>query len=143
MNKYFIDDKAPELTTTQATDITATTAKASGNITYAGTPEYTERGVCYGTTENPTVNNTKIKDDGTGMGGFTVNLTGLTAETTYYVRAYSTNTAGTSYGNEVSFTTDAAIMNTTEYQPSNFGKTVLNRILPLTITDRQAHVQFL
>jgi len=97
--------KAPELATAEVSDITASTAIAGGTITDAGTPAYTERGVCYGTTSNPTVSDTKVADDGTGTGSFTTDLTDLTAETTYYVRAYATTSNGTAYGNEVSFTT--------------------------------------
>ena len=97
--------KAPELTTTEASEITSSTAVSGGIITNAGMPVYTERGVCYATTENPTVDNTKIVIDGTETGNFTANLTGLIAVTKYYVRAYATSNNGTVYGNEVSFTT--------------------------------------
>jgi len=101
--------KAPTLTTAEASNVTVTTATAGGIITDVGTPAYTERGVCYGTTVNPTVdgNSTKIAVSGSGTGSFAANLTGLTAETTYYARAYATNDNGTVYGNEVSFTTNA------------------------------------
>jgi len=89
--------KAPTLTTAEASNITVTTATAGGNITDAGMPAYTERGVIYGTTTNTTVegNGTKIAVTGSGTGSFSANLTGLTAETTYYVRAYATNDKGT------------------------------------------------
>ena len=97
--------KAPELVTAEVSEITASTAVAGGAITDAGSPAYTERGVCYGTTANPTVSETKVADSGTGTGSFTADLTDLTAETTYYVRAYATTSNGTTYGNEVSFTT--------------------------------------
>ena len=97
------------LTTSEVIYFTEATATAGGNITDAGTPAYTERGVCYATTTNPTIdgNSTKIAVDGSGTGGFMVTLTGLIPETTYYVRAYITNDNGTVYGNEVSFTTNA------------------------------------
>jgi len=97
--------KAPELTTTEVSEFTASTAVAGGTITDAGTPAYTERGVCFATTANPTINDTKLTENGTGTGSFQVNLTCLTADTTYYVRAYAINSNGTVYGNEVSFTT--------------------------------------
>ena len=100
---------APVLTTAAVSEITATTATTGGNITNVGTPAYTERGVCYGTTANPTVANTKIAVDGSGTGSFAANLAGLTAETQYYVRAYATNSIGTTYGNEISFTTAAVV----------------------------------
>ncbi len=95
---------APELTTAEVSVVTATTATAGGNITNAGTPSYTERGVCYAVTANPTTANTKVAVAGTGTGDFTANLTGLTAGAKYYVRAYAVYSGGTVYGNEVSFT---------------------------------------
>ena len=66
------------------------------------------KGLCFSTTINPTINNNHTSD-GTGSGSFSSTLTGLTLNTTYYVRAYATNISGTSYGNQVSFTTVAAI----------------------------------
>jgi len=98
---------APVLTTAAVTAITATTATAGGNITIAGTPSYTDRGVCYATTANPVINGSKVTATGSGTGDFTAELTNLTAETQYYVRAYATNDNGTVYGNEVTFTTAA------------------------------------
>ena len=98
--------KAPTLATAEATNVTATTATAGGSITDAGTPAYTERGVVYGTTANPTVANTKVAVAGSGTGNFSAELTNLMPETTYYVRAYATNENGTAYGNQVEFTTE-------------------------------------
>ncbi len=99
---------APTLTTDEVSSIAATTATAGGNITNAGTPAYTERGVCYAITENPTAAASKVLVAGSGTGTFTANLTGLTAGTKYYVRAYAVNSVGTVYGNEVNFTTSTA-----------------------------------
>jgi len=98
------DPKLPVLTTAEASAITATSAVLGGNITSDGGAEVTERGVCWATSATPTVSVSKTTD-GAGTGSFTSNLTGLTANTTYYVRAYATNSAGTAYGNEVSFST--------------------------------------
>jgi len=92
------------LTTSDVTSITATTAASGGNITDNGGGQITARGVCWATTENPTTSD-NTTSDGTGTGSFTSNITGLTAESTYYVRAYATNSAGTSYGNQISFST--------------------------------------
>ena len=97
------------LTTTAVSTIAQTTAQSGGNITADGGASVTARGVCWGTTTNPTVSNSKTTE-GTGTGNFTSSLTGLTANTTYYVKAYATNSAGTAYGNEVSFTTQQIIM---------------------------------
>ncbi len=94
----------PSLTTTAASSISLTTATSGGNITSDGGAAVTARGVCYSTTTNPTIAGS-YTTDGNGTGTFTSNLSGLTSNTTYYVRAYATTIRGTSYGNEVSFTT--------------------------------------
>ena len=90
------------LVTDAASNISYTTATSGGNITYSET-SVTAKGVCWSTSQNPTTSNSKTTD-GTGTGSFTSTITGLAANTTYYVRAYATNTAGTSYGSEVTFT---------------------------------------
>lgn len=96
----------PVLTTADATSVTYTSAVSGGNITSDGNGNVTARGVCWATSANPTITNDKTTD-GTGSGTFVSNLSGLLPSTTYYVRAYATNSAGTSYGNSVSFTTTA------------------------------------
>ena len=101
----------PTLTTTAVTSITLTTAVSGGNITADGGGAITARGVCWATTANPTISNSKTTD-GTGTGSFTSNLTGLLPGTTYHVRAYATNSAGTAYGNDVSFTTTSIVVPT-------------------------------
>lgn len=98
------------ITTTAVTSITGTKAVTGGNITADGGSPITVRGVCYGTSHNPTISGSKTTD-GAGKGTFTSNLSGLSGLTTYYVRAYATNSAGTVYGNEVSFTTLVSIRN--------------------------------
>ena len=97
---------APVLTTTAVIGITGTTSTSGGNILTDGGSTVTSRGICWATTQNPTISNT-IVTSGTGSGAFTCNLTGLTRLTTYYIRAYATNNIGTSYGNQVTFTTTA------------------------------------
>ena len=94
----------PTVTTGEVSNITQTTAQGSGNVTNDGGASVTERGVCWSTSHNPTIIGNHAYN-GTGTGGFTVNMTGLTANTHYYVRAYAKNSAGVSYGNEVDFTT--------------------------------------
>ena len=98
----------PTVTTGEVSNITQTTAQGSGNVTNSGGANVTERGVCWGTSHNPTISGSHA-NNGTGTGGFTVNMTGLTANTHYYVRAYAKNSAGVSYGNEVDFTTSQNI----------------------------------
>lgn len=97
---------APTLTTVEASEISLTTAKSGGTISSDGGDPVTAKGVCWGTTANPTTEGSKTSD-GTGSTAFVSNITGLTAGTTYYYRAYATNSVGTSYGNELTFTTTA------------------------------------
>jgi uncharacterized protein (TIGR02145 family) len=94
----------PTVSTTAASAITATGASTGGNVTADGGAAVTARGVAYGTAQNPTVSGTSTSD-GTGTGSFMSTLTGLVPSTLYNVRAYATNSVGTAYGNEVSFTT--------------------------------------
>jgi hypothetical protein len=96
----------PTVTTAAVSAITQTTATAGGNVTAQGSAAITERGVCWATTANPTTANFKTTTAGT-TGAFTSPVTGLTAGTMYYVRAFATNSGGTSYGTQVSFTTTA------------------------------------
>jgi len=91
--------------------ITQTTATSGGNVTGDGGAEVTARGVCWNTSENPTVSNNKTSD-GSGIGTFTSSLTQLTPGTKYYVRAYATNEAGTGYGNQQSFNTGEVLLAT-------------------------------
>ena len=98
----------PTLTTTAASAILLTTATSGGNITNDGGASVTARGVCFATTANPDITGT-ITSDGTGTGVFTSSLTGLTPATMYYARAYATNSAGTAYGNEITFTTASIV----------------------------------
>ena len=103
---------APTVTTSPVTNITQTTALGGGNVTNDGGADVTERGVCWSTNHNPTVNNSHASN-GTGTGSYTVQMTGLTASTTYYVRAYAVNSEGTSYGEEVSFATSQNVSSPT------------------------------
>jgi uncharacterized protein (TIGR02145 family) len=93
----------PKLTTTEATEKTESTAKSGGNISPAGNATITARGVVWSTSPNPTIALTTKTSDDKGPGVFTSSVTGLTAKTRYYLRAYATNGTGTNYGNEISF----------------------------------------
>ena len=94
----------PTVATKSVGEITKTTATVSGDVTSDGGAEVTERGVCWNSDGAPTILDSRTKD-GTGIGSFTSNLSDLTPQTTYYVRTYATNEAGTSYGEEKTFTT--------------------------------------
>lgn len=95
---------APVVNTSAVTGITSNTASSGGEVTDDGNAAVTSRGICWNTSQNPSISGNKTTD-GTGTGAFSSNLTGLNGNTTYYVRAYATNSAGTSYGTEVTFTT--------------------------------------
>ena len=106
----------PEVSTVAATEITINSAVSGGTIITDGGEEITEKGVCWSTSTNPTVTDSKTSD-GKGSANFTSNIVGLSEGTTYYVRAYATNEVGTAYGNELSFTTGkvtSAVLTTTE-----------------------------
>lgn len=114
---------AVALTTTAATGIATTAATAGGNITSDGGLIITARGVCWSTTAAPTTAGSKTTD-GTGTGVFASSITGLTASTKYYLRAYATNLLGTTYGNELSFTTPATdVLTLTTTSVSSVGTT--------------------
>ena len=102
-------EKPPTLTTAKACEVTTTTATLGGDIIDAGTPAYTERGVCYATTANPTTVNNKTPVAGTDLGSFSVGVSGLTPFTIYYMRAYAVHATGTVYGGGVTFRTTEAI----------------------------------
>ena len=88
------DATIPVVSTNEVTKITDTKATSGGNISSDGGATVTERGVCWSTSQTPTITDNKTTD-GTGTGSFTSAITGLTANKTYYVRAYATNSAGT------------------------------------------------
>ena len=99
----------PTVTTTVVSSITSTSASSGGNVTSYGGSSITARGVCWSTAANPTVALSTKTDEGatSTTGEFTSNITGLSPNTKYYVRAYATNIAGTAYGSEVNFTTNS------------------------------------
>jgi hypothetical protein len=97
-----------EVTTSDITGITPTGATGGGNVITDG-GSTVNRGICWSTTINPTITNA-ITTDGTGLGLYTSAITGLVPGTLYHVRAYVTNTAGTVYGNDVTFTSGALMV---------------------------------
>src|SRR5690554_4530239 len=94
----------PVVNTNEVTEVTQTTATSGGVISSDGGATVTERGVCWSTSQTPTIADNKTTD-GTGAGNFTSAITGLTENTIYYVRAYATNSNGTGYGTTISYTT--------------------------------------
>lgn len=112
----------PTVSSISITAVTLTTATATGEVTNSGGDNVTERGFVLATTENPTIDNTKVTS-GTGTGAFTTELTELLPETTYYVRAYAINSKGVAYGDQLSFETEpieSATLQTTEAEDISF-----------------------
>lgn len=99
------------VTTAPATAITTNTATSGGNVLTDGGSAVTARGVCWATTANPTIAGLHTTD-GSGTGSFTSSLTGLSANTTYHIRAYATNAGGTVYGDNLTFTTLCGVITT-------------------------------
>jgi uncharacterized protein (TIGR02145 family) len=119
-NKDEVEESKPSLTTAQIISITATTAIGGGSITIDGGAPIINRGVIWSPSQNPTlVNNAGITIDGNGTGSFSSNLTSLTPNTTYYVRAYATNIVGTAYGTLQTFITLNGIVELTTSAISN------------------------
>lgn len=119
----------PTLTTTASIATSVTTALSGGNIVSDGGSPITSKGVCWGPNLNPTILNSR-STDGTGNGSYSSNISGLTPNTIYHVRAYATNSVGTGYGSDVQFSTlpTAPIIGSIN-QPSctqSYGSVVLN-----------------
>lgn len=107
----------PELSTRPFTTITSTSVITGGSVTSDGGSSIISKGVCWGENIDPTISDS-YTSDGTGNGSFMSSIIGLTSGTSYYIRAYATNVAGTSYGNEYMFVTpltdiDGNVYNTT------------------------------
>lgn len=98
------DKNTPSLTTSDPEQISNTSVVSGGNITSDGGSAITSRGVCWSTSEKPDINGNKTSD-GSGSGVFVSTVFGLLPNTLYYLRAYATNVNGTTYGNQISFTT--------------------------------------
>ena len=90
--------------TSRISEITSVSAVCGGNVVDNGGQSVTARGVCWSTSSRPTRANNRTSD-GHGNGSFTSTLSGLSPATTYYVRAYAVNSAGTAYGTERTFKT--------------------------------------
>ncbi len=100
----------PTVVTTALSSVTGNSASGGGNATADGGANITAKGVCWSTSANPTISNSHTSD-GTGLGAFSSSITGLNAEITYHVRAYATNSVGTAYGADSTFTTLAVYYN--------------------------------
>ncbi len=135
----------PTITTTAASSIAQTTATSGGNVTSDGGASVTARGVVWSTSVDPTIALSTKTSDGTGTGIFSSSITSLTCNTLYHIRAYATNSAGTSYGSDLTFTTSACNSVPTVTTPTSasitgttatLGATVTSLGIPATLTAR-------
>lgn len=94
-----------QVSTSAATNITASSATLNGTIIEVGSPAYTEKGFCYNTTGNPTISNNKVIVTGSGIGAFSKEINNLQYNTTYHVKAYAIHNGQPIYGNEITFST--------------------------------------
>ena len=99
-----LDVSNPGVTTSPVTVITQTTAVVGGNVNADGSAPVTERGVYWGTAQNPETSGTKLQI-GSGIGTFSTTLPSLIPDTKYYVKAYAVNSKGTGFGTQINFTT--------------------------------------
>lgn len=114
------ESNALAVSTLAPSEITATSATSGGNVFADGGTAVTARGVVWSTSANPTItSNTGITSNGTGVGAFTSNITGLNENTTYYVRAYATNVNGTEYGVNKEFKSQNTVSTPTLSAPEN------------------------
>ena len=135
------EGELPTVTTSEATKITANTATCGGVvISDGGGLAITERGICWGTTSNPTVDDFYVSA-GVGLGSFSIDMSNLEQNTMYYVRAYAKNYHGISYGEQVSFitligepptVTTLQISNISAYLAMGGGVVVFEGSLPVT-----------
>ena len=95
----------PTVVTTNISNVTSNSAVSGGNVVSDGGSPVSDRGIVWSTIPNPTVSLSTITKNGNGLGIFSSTLNGLVSKSTYYARAYATNSVGTGYGNEISFTT--------------------------------------
>jgi uncharacterized protein (TIGR02145 family) len=121
----------PSVSTSSVTNITSVSAIAGGMVTAAGGGTVLARGVAYATSINPTLLGS-FTYNGQGTGSYSSTLSGLSASTTYYVRAYASNSVGTAYGAEVSFTTEAPSYVAGSVHCSGSGATVVEVTNPTT-----------
>ena len=105
---YNPEPTLPVVSTDSVADVTSVSALFRGAVTDDGYADVTARGFCWGQSPNPTVDSTNSVD-GSGLGTFSHSAVQLQDATTYYVRAYATNSVGTAYGEEMTFTTDSAV----------------------------------
>jgi len=114
----------PTVITHPLTDLTHITANGGGEVVDGGGGTVTDRGVCWSVSPDPLISDSLDykTSDGNGTGTFESRITGLTPLKTYYLKAFATNSVGTAYGVEISFTTDSTGSQTGSYTDTRDGK---------------------
>ncbi len=104
---YSFNSSTPTVSTSPVTNIGTTTARCNGDVTDLGATAVTQHGFCWGTSPEPSLlDDFNELNEKSSTGTFFADISGLTSNTFYYVRAYATNGNGTTYGDQVSFTTN-------------------------------------
>jgi uncharacterized protein (TIGR02145 family) len=116
-------DLYPTVTTSDVSAITQSGAVSGGNVISEGCYPVTAKGVCWSSNKTPTVSDSKTTND-MGIGTFTSVISGITSETTYHIRAYATNAAATSYGEEKTITTQVTDIDGNGYDMVTIGTQV-------------------
>ena len=101
------EKQVPQVTTIEALNVTETSVELSGEVIADNGYRVIERGFVYSTSENPDIENADRFESGRGLGSYSATVRGLQSNTTYHFKAYATNSQGTSYGEELTFTTVA------------------------------------
>jgi len=120
----FTSTFAPTIETIVITDISSKEASSGGTILSNGYLSITAKGIVWGTSSNPTIALSTKTSQGTGDSSFVSRLTSLTPNTLYYVRAYATNSAGTGYGVQFSFTSSAGDYSPSDYVSTDYSVTI-------------------
>jgi len=111
----------PTVITASIDSIEQSSAWSGGNVTDEGSSSVSVKGVCWSESPKPTLSD-NYTEDGAGLGTFTSILTGLEPNTRYYVRAYATNSEGSAFGDDESFTTSSASSETvTDFDDNVYG----------------------
>ena len=101
------EKQVPQVITIEAQNITESTVELAGNVVADNGYRVIERGFVYSTSENPDIENAVKFESGRGLGNYSATVRGLQSNTIYHFKAYATNSQGTSYGEELTFTTVA------------------------------------
>jgi|GEM_PF-1107370 len=124
----------PSVTTNPVSAIKTYSAVSGGNVTGDGGADVTRRGICWSTAQNPSDENGTCSESGSGTGSFAITMGDLNPITSYYVRAYAINSAGTNFGNQVNFQTDQEISIPTVETGSASSITTSSAVVPGNVT---------